>query len=84
MSRSTPTPRSGAYSPASTVAPKNQLTINDQSTATMRDNRQNRYFAFVLYSLFSVAALWFPLAIAIVTTISWIFWLALGVRMKHA
>ena len=36
------------------------------------------------YSLLAVAALWLPLAIAVVTTASWIFWLARGIRMRHA
>jgi hypothetical protein len=52
--------------------------------ATMRENGRNGYFAFALYSLFSIAALWFPLAIATVTLVSWIFWLVLGIRMRHA
>ncbi len=50
----------------------------------MRENRKNGYFAFALYSLFSIAALWFPMAIAIVTTLTWIVWPTLGIRMKHA
>ena len=62
---------------------KNQLTKDERSASTMSENNRNGYFAFALYSLFSVAALWFPLAIAIVTTMSWIFWLVLGIRMKH-
>jgi len=50
----------------------------------MRDANRNGYCAFTFYSLLAVTALWFPLVIAIVTTLSWIFWLALGIRMKHA
>ena len=65
------------------TALKNQLTRDERSESTLRENARNGYFAFALYSLFSVAALWFPLAIAIVTTMSWIFWLMLGIRMKH-
>ena len=65
------------------AALKNRLTSDERSTSTMGENNRHSYFAFALYSLLSIAALWFPLAIAIVTTMSWIFWLALGVRMKH-
>lgn len=61
----------------------NQLTIDDKSTSTMREGRRNGYFAFALYSIFSILALWFPIAIAVVTALSWIFWLALGIRWKR-
>src|SRR5260221_14200727 len=63
----------------SRAALKNQLTKEERSGA-MRENLRNGYFAFGLYSLFAVVALWFPLAIAIVTTLSWIFWLVLSIR----
>lgn len=64
------------------AALNNQLTIDDKSTTTMREGRRNGYFAFALYSIFSITSLWFPIAIAVVTTVSWIFWLALGLRWK--
>ena len=37
-----------------------------------------------LRSSLALAAFWYPIAIAIVTTVSWIFWLILGIRMKDA
>lgn len=67
----------------STAALKNQLTKDEESASTLRANRRNGFFALGLYSLFSIAALWFPMSIAIFTTLSWIFWLLLGIRMKH-
>lgn len=66
------------------TALRNQLSKDEASTSTMRENRRNGFFAFVLYSLFSIIALWFPMTIAILTTLTWIFWLTLGIRMKHA
>lgn len=66
------------------AALQGRLTSDERSTATMRENRRNGYGALALYGLLAVAALWFPLAAAIVTTVSWIFWLALGIRMKRA
>jgi uncharacterized membrane protein len=66
------------------TALQNHLTTDAMAAATIRDNNRNGYFAFALYSLMAIAALWFPLAIAIVTTVSWIFWLVLGIRLKHA
>lgn len=49
----------------------------------MRDNRRFGFFAFVLYALCAVAALWFPLPSAIVTSATWVFWLIFGLRRKH-
>ena len=68
----------------SRTALKNQLTKDETSTTTMRESLRNGYFAFVLYSLLAIMAFWFPLVVAIVTTLSWIFWLVRSVRMKHA
>jgi uncharacterized membrane protein len=66
------------------TALKNHLTTDERATATLREGRRNGFFAFALYGLLAVTALWFPVAVAIVTTVSWIFWLVLGLRMKHA
>jgi uncharacterized membrane protein len=60
------------------------LTIDERSTAAMRDSRRNGYFAFALYAMLALTALWFPFAVAMVSAASWLFWLVLGVRMKHA
>jgi uncharacterized membrane protein len=68
----------------SSTALKNNLTRDDSSASTMRENRKNGFFAFALYALFAIMALWYPIAIAVVTTLSWLFWLSLGIRMKHA
>ena len=64
------------------TALKNQLTKNEKSTLTMRANNRFGYFAFVLYSLCAIIAFWFPLAIALVTTIIWTFWLIYGINVK--
>ena len=66
------------------TALKNHLTTGETAAATIRENNKNGYFAFALYSLMAIAAFWFPLTIAVVTTVSWIFWLVLGIRLKHA
>jgi len=65
------------------TALKHSLTKDARAAAVMRENRRNGYLAFAFYSLSSITALWFPLTIAIVTTMSWVFWLTLGIRMKH-
>ena len=50
------------------------------TTEVMREMRRNGYFALVLYSALALIALWFPLAIAIVTTMLWAYWLVFGLR----
>lgn len=62
------------------AALKNQLTKDEKSTVIMRENRRNGYFAFVVYSLLALIAFWFPLAIAVVTTMLWAYWLVFGLR----
>jgi hypothetical protein len=46
-------------------------------------SQRNGYFAAVFYALLATAAAWFPLAVAIITTLSWTFWLVLSIRMKR-
>ena len=67
----------------SRAALKNQLTKDEASTTTMRESLRSGYFAFALYSLLAILAFWFPLAIAIITTLSWIIWLVISLRRKH-
>jgi len=65
------------------TALRGRLIIDDRSIATIRENNRNGYGAFALYSLLAITALWFPVVIAVITTLSWIFWLMLGIRMKR-
>lgn len=65
------------------AALKNQLSKNEQSSLTLHKNGKYGYFAFTVYSLCAIMAIWFPLTIAIITTVIWIFWLILGITMKH-
>ncbi len=66
------------------AALRGRLVEDERSVVTIRGNSRNGYGAFALYSLLAITALWFPLAIAVVTTVTWIFWLTLGIRMKDA
>ena len=67
-----------------TAALRGQLNKNEKSAAELRKNRMYGYFSVVTYTLFSVAALWFPLTIAVTTVLLWIFWLFVGMAIKHA
>ena len=61
-----------------------RLAASDEGAEKIRANRRSGYGALVLYSALAVAALRVPMAAAVVTAASWMFWLVLGIRMKHA
>jgi TMEM175 potassium channel family protein len=65
------------------AALKNHLTKNEKARAVMLANLKFGFFGFTLYSLCAIMAIWFPLTIAIITIISWIFWLIYGFSIKH-
>jgi len=62
---------------------KGQLSKSERSKKVMLANRRFSYFAFTLYSFCAIMAFWFPLTIAIITIISWIFWLIYGITIRH-
>jgi len=57
-----------------------QLATDDKAAALIREGRRNSYFALVVYSILALVAVWFPLAVAIVATILWAYWLAFSLR----
>ena len=61
---------------------KNRL-IDEKHLASTQESRRSGYFALVLYSLLALAGYWFPLAAAVVTTLTFISWLALSVRLNR-
>ena len=65
------------------AALKGHLGKSEKATLQIRKNSQFGIFAFVLYSVFAILAIWFPLIIAAVTTVTWIFSLVWGIRLKH-
>jgi uncharacterized membrane protein len=67
----------------SVTALKNNLGKNEKSIKVILINRKNGYYTFVVYSLLAIMSFWFPLTIAIVTTLTLIFWLFYGIKMKH-
>jgi uncharacterized membrane protein len=62
------------------AALRSQLTKDEKSTSLMRDGRRNGYLAFVVYAVLALIAFWFPIAIAIVTTMLWAYWLTFSLR----
>jgi uncharacterized membrane protein len=57
-----------------------RLSKDEKSAVLVRDGRRNGYFALVIYSLLALIAAWFPLTIAVVTTILWAYWLIFSLR----
>jgi TMEM175 potassium channel family protein len=64
------------------AALRNHLGVNQGAIAELQTHRRQAVWAFVLYTTLAAAAVWFPLAVAIVTAVTWTFWLIVGVRIK--
>lgn len=62
---------------------KNRLYKNEKAIGSIRQNNKYGYFALALYTLCAILGFWFPLTIASITIITWIFWLIVGINMKH-
>jgi len=65
------------------VALRDRLGKNEKSISTIREHSNYGFVAFTIYSLCAIIAFWFPLTVAIITTLSWICWLILGIKLKH-
>lgn len=65
------------------TAINDQLAKNEESDFAIRTNRKNGFFALALYSFLTILAIWFPFAVAIFTTLTWIYWAIWGIRKKH-
>jgi uncharacterized membrane protein len=59
------------------------LVAEGAAAATLRQNRRHGYAALGFYSLLAVLAFWFPIVVAVITTMSWLFWLVFGFRMNR-
>jgi uncharacterized membrane protein len=67
----------------SSASLKNNLAINEKTREKIKTNRKNGYITFAVYLALAIFSFWFPLSIAIITTLTLIFWLIYGVRMKQ-
>jgi uncharacterized membrane protein len=61
---------------------RNRLARDEKATMLVRDGHRNGYVACVVYSLLALIALWFPVAIAVVTTLLWAYWLTFSLRAE--
>ena len=62
------------------AALRGDLAADQLAVAELRTRRANGYGALGLYAALAVAALWLPRTVAIITTATWLFWLALSLR----
>ena len=60
----------------------NPLTKNEQSTLAMRNSLRNGYFALAAYTILTILAFWFPLVVALLISLIWLFWLIQGINIK--
>jgi len=67
----------------SKAARHSRLFEDEKAASTLRESGKFGYFAFMVYSLCAIMAFWFPLTIAIITTLIWMFWLMWGISIKH-
>lgn len=67
----------------SKAAIKNHLGKNEKANLEIKKNGSYGYFAFSLYSLCSILAIWFPLTIVSFTVLTWIVWLILGINVEQ-
>lgn len=65
------------------AAHRGHLTIDEVAATRIRNSARNGYYAFALYALLAGVAVWWPIPVAILTTLTWLFWLVLGIRLKH-
>jgi uncharacterized membrane protein len=59
------------------------LAKNATSELAIRDAYKKSAYGFFLYLACGIAAIWFPLVVAIIIAITWLFWLFLGVTLKQ-
>ena len=67
----------------SNTAAKRGLGRNEAANIKIMKNGRFGFFAFALYGICGILAIWFPLIIALFTTLTWIFWLIFGINIKH-
>lgn len=62
---------------------KNNMQKSEKASVNIRQTGTFGTLAFLLYAGCAIGAIWFPLLMAIITTITWLFWLVYGIRLKH-
>ena len=56
------------------------LTRDERASARVRTGLRNAYIAIAYYIACAIVAVWLPLAIAVVITLQWAYWVIYGIR----
>jgi uncharacterized membrane protein len=56
------------------------LARDDRAAARVRKGARSAYFGIAFYTTCAIVAVWLPLAVAVVQTVMWIYWVFYGVR----
>ena len=62
------------------VALKDRLCTGQAAVSAIRERRRWAYGAIGLYAVLAIIGLWLPRGVAMITTATWILWLALSLR----
>lgn len=60
------------------------LAASEQAAASLRRSYRHGYGAVLLYGLLAIVAVWFPVPVAIVTTLTWLVWLIRSLQATEA
>ena len=77
-------PQAMSWTLMTRTALRRGLARDADAEATLRAREKNSYGALVLYSGLALLAIWLPVPVAIVTTATWVVWLVMSLRAKHA
>jgi uncharacterized membrane protein len=58
------------------------LTTGERARGAIQMARRNGFLAFAIYGVCTILAFWFPLAVAVIITATWVVWLILGIRAR--
>ena len=61
---------------------KDRLARDEKAARLVREAQKRGYFAVVVYSLLALIAAWFPISVAIVTTMLWTYWLIVSINLR--
>jgi uncharacterized membrane protein len=56
------------------------LARDDRAATRVRKGTRSAYFGIAFYTTCAIVAVWLPLAVAVVQTVMWIYWVFYGVR----
>lgn len=67
-----------------TTALKPTLLVRDEEARiTVETVRKQAYSAFAIYIICTILAVWFPLTVAVILTLTWVGWFLLGLTYKE-